>query len=129
ISANRLGPRLSSHSLKGLRTKPLTVNRLQIMVLELDEKVGDVYAQLSVYGLYLLVILLVLICLAWSRYGAAISTVFDAKAKACQTEIQASSDGTSSVSSELLSPTTWEDTAFVLSPDTRRLDQATKKLQ
>eukprot|EP00731_Ephydatia_muelleri_P031747 Em0023g254a len=50
------------------------------MVLELDEKVGDVYAQLSVYGLYLLVILLVLICLAWSRYGAAISTVFDAKA-------------------------------------------------
>ena len=52
-----------------------------VILQEVDEKVDDIYTQLSIYGVYLLVVLLALIWLAWNRYGAAISTVFDAKSE------------------------------------------------
>lgn len=46
---------------------------------------GDIYLQLSVFGLCVFVVLCFLICLAWLRYGAVISTVFDAKSKETNT--------------------------------------------
>lgn len=87
----------------------------------------DIYLQLSVYGMAVFLVLCVFIVVCWFRHGTTISAMVDTRNSKESNNQRSHSSSDFEGSKSYYIP--WQQEAFMLSPETKKVEQAIKKRQ